>query len=136
MGGSDSKHTERREGAPGAPGGIFMGISTLDKIQKGSLNLTTGKGGTDGKGEDTILKLSDGTVLGKGPGGGTAGTNLIDRDKYKDAEWTKYGKGGASDKTGEDGYGLIGIFTLKITKDGGDAGDAGGGTSTTPTPTP
>lgn len=129
MGGSSSSPSSHTEpGKPGAPGSIFMGISSLDKIQKGKVLLVTGKGGKENgaQGEDTTLKLSDGTVLGTGAGGGKASTNTVARDKFE--EWDKYGKGGASEKPGDEGYGVIGIFTLKITNNKGE------GTAATPTP--
>lgn len=135
MGGSSSSPSSHTEpGKPGAPGAIFMGISPLDKIQKGKVLLVTGNGGKENgaQGGDTILKLSDGTVLGTGTGGGKASKNTVERGKF--TEWDKYGKGGSSEKPGDEGYGVVGMFTLKITNN--KTGESTGGTTATPTPTP
>lgn len=119
MGGnsSSSSHTETHAGAQGANGMIFMGSSSLEKKKKGAVTLTVGKGGKDGPGEDTSVKLSDGTVLVSASGGGKAtGTNNFDRKAHPDWGWNKYGLGGASDQPGGDGYGMMTVFTLKIAK--------------------
>jgi hypothetical protein len=123
MGGnqSSSSHTETHAGAKGADGMIFMGSSSLEKKAKGAVTLTVGKGGKDGgaPGEDTLIKLSDGTSLVSAFGGGKAsGISNFDRKAHPDWGWNKYGLGADSDKPGGDGYGLMTIFTLKIAKKG------------------
>ena len=119
-----SGHSERHAGAKGANGNIFMGVSSLEKTQKGAITLTVGKGGTDtsAQGEDTAVKLADGTVIVSAFGGGKAGgTSNFDRATQPDWAWNKYGLGGDSDKPGGDGYGLVTVFTLTIAKKGAPA---------------
>lgn len=113
----------------GAGGSIQIDVRPMAN-STATMTLKVGMGGKENgaPGEDTTLKLCDGTVVTASGGGKSVAMFNVKRTDYPD--WDKYGKGGAINQSGVDGFGAVNVFSLYVESKNGRTAAKEGFTNT------